>query len=281
MGVISAHNNVEFEKPNFLISKVKRNLRSYDQAGLIDENDFYEDIMFILDQLGIGGLLEESAIIEITNGRGVLPENYKMPYSVNICQASSWSSHPRPQNGYVFYTDTTYEDTVRSNCRINCPTVTCGQKVTVREYIQGLEQTYDFTIDRGLNIVPDKERLSPSEVCFRGRQFIRTGMKEGTIFLKYYAYPICEDTGLPLIPKVESIQKALEFYLMLSQFLKFYWNDDVPNGITQKMADVERRFNEAFSLARLESKHPSFLGAVDSIRKQRNSLRVYQQTNNN
>ena len=276
MGVISAHNDITFESPKRLISRVKRALKSFNQAGLLDENDFYESIMFVLDKLGIGGLIEEQAVIDIKNKKGLLPENFKTLYVATLCDISSAKDNPHMQNGYVFYTDTTYENVAKDGCKITCADENCKQKITVREYVQGLERIHNYDMKHMLDIVPVNDNMRDYQIAINDK-YIHTGFKDGVIYIKYYAYPIDLETGLPLVPTTESIQKAIEYYIIYETFLNFYWNDEVPNGISQKASQAKQLYEDAVSQAIWESKLPTFMGLIDSIRLKRKSLDIYKQ----
>lgn len=280
MGIISAHNNIEFESSDKLFSKVKRRLKTYNQAGLLDSNDFHDYVMEVLDSLGIGGLVEEQGILEIINSKAHLPENFKSLDGAYICKANGNTEHPRLQNGYAFYTDTTYQNIKKDKCEISCNSTECGTKVTVREYVQGLEQLYNYEISSPLRITTySPYRSNPDSISFN-KGYLHAGFTTGSIYIKYYAYPIDQDSGLPMVPNVLSIQKAIEYKIIYESFLNWYLNDEVPN-MERKAADVKQLYAEAWSKASYESKLPSFATLIDSARTKRKSLDTYRQTDQN
>lgn len=268
MSIISVHDNIEFESPKFLFAKIKRELKSYNSAGLIDENDFYDYIMEVLSDLGLSGLMEEEAVLTIENHKSVLPENFKSLYSVNLVKDISTHRVLRPQGGRVFFTDVVREN----KCHINC----CEDKITVRHYIEDEAFTRDYKMDRRLHIVSKKNHLKPHEIYFNNK-LIHTGFEKGELYIKYYATPVDED-GLPMIPNIKSIQKAIELYIIYQLFLQWYWNGDIPDGVTQKAAETKSLYERAFSQATYEIKLPSFATAIDSIRSKRKSLDIYKQS---
>lgn len=271
MSVISPHQEVEYESSKYLFARIKRRLKSYNSAGLIDENDFYDYVMDIFDKLGIGGLTEEDAILYIVNKKCKLPENFKQIYTIDKCKEQS--THPilRPQDGRVFYTDATYE----SKCKADC----CGDKVTIRSYIEGIEDIRNYHIEHRIDIVPKTAHLRNHQVYFEDG-YIHTQFDEGELYIKYYAYPMDED-GLPMIPKTESIQRLIEYYIVSQLFQDFYWNGDVPDGIAQKLQDARAQYQHAWQQASYESKLPQFATLIDAIRRKRRSLDVYKQTDFN
>lgn len=281
MGIIAAHNDVTFEPSDKLFSKVKRKLKSYNQAGLLDSNDFSESVMDVLSDLGIGGLVEEQAVLEVKDGRVHAPENFKTLYAAYICDAKGFSSdHPRFQGGYAFYTDTTYQDVAHRKCAIDCASTQCGTKVTVREYVQGLENLFNYEIKVPLHETTySSYRCHPHDIAVYNNQFF-LGFETGSIYVKYYAYPIDQNTGLPLVPNVKSIQKAIEQKIIYEAFMGWYLNDEVPD-IERKMVLTKQLYDQAFSAASYEAKLPSFKTMVDLIRTKRQSLDIYRQTDSN
>jgi hypothetical protein len=273
MGIISSNESIEFEDSKLLFARVKRKLKSYNSAGLIDENDFHDYVMDALAPLGISGLMEEESILYIKDKKAKLPENFKRSYFFSKCRATS--SHPirRPQGGAVFYTDTTYTNP----CEINCN----NTKVTVRAYIEGIESIHNYNLDHELILVANRQNgtLHKHELNI-SNGYLNTGFDEGEIYMKYYGYPIDADSGLPKIPTIESIQRYIEYYIIYQLMQDWYWNGDIPDGITQKMAEAKQLYKEAFANASYEAKLPGFAKLIDSIRKKRNSLNVYKGTDN-
>lgn len=277
MGIITAHNDTIFEPSDKLFSKVKRRLKTYNQAGLLDSNDFYDYVMEVLNELGVGGLMEEQGILEICNGKAKLPINFKSLYAATICTATGSGNNPRLQNGYAFFTDTTYQDTI-PGCSIDCAPQSTGTKVIVREYVQGLENIYNYDLGCPLTIItytPHKNCDPNSIATYNG--YVYTGFTSGSIYMKYYSYPIDCDTGLPLVPNVLSIQKAIEYKIIYESFLNWYLNDEVP-GMERKAQEVKHLYTQAMSAASYESKLPSFMTMIDMIRTKRQSLDTYRQT---
>lgn len=284
MGVISTHNNVQFVDSKHLLARIKRELKTFDQVGILDANDFYEYVMDVLNSLSIGGYIEADAVLNVKDGKAKLPDNYKMLYSVNLCKlTNSPRSHPRLQNGYVFYTDTLYEGLKKQyKCNMKCIEQSNGFKITVREYIEGIESidNYNYNYLNKIHIVPSNSvpnhyKQSNYKTISIENGYLKANFDEGTIHIKYYALPVDED-GLPLVPDSEAIQKAIRYYAISQYFLNWYWNDEVPNGVAQKAAEAKRLYTEAYGQAVHESKLPSFATLVDYIKLQRNRFRTFQ-----
>lgn len=101
-----------------------------------------------------------------------------------------------------------------------------------------------------------------------------TNFREGSVFMRYHAFPIDEETGLPLIPDDPIIEKCLEMYIK-ANIIRNLW--------TNSEADVAQQVNYYDNLSRealLEAKHytklPTFQTTVNAIRLTRKRLNVYQ-----
>ena len=278
MSVTSATENINFEKSENLLARVKRELRSFNQMGIVDPNDFYEYTMDVLENLGMGVMIEKQAVLEVKNSKVVLPEGFKYLYSATKCKESfknksGVSNNIHPQNGYVFYTDTLCERQITSRCKCACD----NYKITVREYIEGVEEINTFNFTDKLYLVRSKldndGNKKPHQIELSGSH-IHTGFEEGSIHIKYYSTPIDHDTGLPLIPDLQKVQRAIEYYVISKMFLSWYLNDEVPN-IVQKAGEMDRRYREAFQEAMNERKTPGFATLVDYTRRQRQKFDAY------
>ena len=315
MGVIVAANMMQFKPATVLYSKVKRVLKSFNNNNLIDEGDFPVYIQEVLSQLGIGAYQEKQAILPICDFKALLPKDFKILYSAYKCTPGFDFQHDilRPQQGFVFYTDKTKETILKSgNCELHyegpCNGDKVFEKLTVREFIKdstfsgngtvggnfngftnsGRFNEYSFINPMLLRLSPNVKKdkcvaecpninwSSPFEITI-DEGYIFTNFKDDHIFMKYYAFPLDEETGLPLVPDLNAIEKALENYIIWQLMLQWYWNDEIPNAI-QKAREAERLYNEHFREALYELKLPSFSTLVDYTRVTRNLLSTYRQT---
>lgn len=275
MSVTSASENIKFINSDQLLARVKRELRTFNQMGIVDPNDFYEYAMDVLENLGMGVMLEKQGIIHVENNHFRIPNGFKYLYSANKCNVESTTSGGisndiHPQNGYVFYTDTLYEPTI--NKKVVCD----GTKITVREYVEGVEDIHNFRLGTKLELLRstiDNNLKNPNGLILDGEDGY-TGFEIGDIHLKYYSSPIDDDTGLPLIPDSNKIQRAIEYYVISKMMLSWYLNDEVPN-ITQKAAEMDKKYREAFGIAMNERKTPSFATLVDYAKRQRNKFETF------
>lgn len=287
MGVINPNNTTKFINTKNLFSKIKRDLRSFNSVGIIDEGDMYDYTVEILDSLGLGGLKEDHAILTLKNKQARLPDGFRNLYSAEKCEIDpSSKSHPRLQNSYAFYTDTSYEKVghPKGVCATGCDIDVERTKITVREYVDGIEDIHNFRNICPLTLVsgivrPDgddrRQRNDPNVIQIdNGCVYAHF---DGTIYIKYYGLATDPDTNLPLIPDIKSIVKAIEFYIKYNLFLNWYLNDSVPGGVVQKAGELKKLYEESFAQAYSETKIPTFADTIQQIRILRSSKNIYRQ----
>ena len=111
MGTITGSGLNSFKSANFLYSKIKREFRSFVSVNLLDDADFPQYTADVLNELGNIAYKEAVALIEIQNGRGELPEDFKRLYAAYSakCNSSSFIQNKLIQNTQVFENDITEE----------------------------------------------------------------------------------------------------------------------------------------------------------------------------
>jgi hypothetical protein len=80
MSIIDRNNNITFKSADYVIADVKRFLKSYDSANLIDEGEFPTYIRNVLKELGRKVMKGSEAIIKADKREIVLPSDYEEIY---------------------------------------------------------------------------------------------------------------------------------------------------------------------------------------------------------
>src|ERR1019366_6282646 len=104
---------------------------------------------------------------------------------------------------------------------------------------------------------------------------IYTNFHHDVIYMKYYGFPTSKDTGLPLIPNINAVEKAIEWYIIWQSLLSLWFNSEVPD-LQNKYKEAEQHYNFWFAQALYEVKLPTFQALVDKIRLNRKYLSTYQ-----
>ena len=294
MGVISATNNTIFRDSSIMISNVKRFLRSYNAFNLINEEEFYRYIKEIVSQLGMGVYKEEQAIVHIGKFKGVLPLNFTQLYSAyKLTPSFNHEDRIHEQsNGYAIFSDVSSELLIagKDSCEISC----CDkddktiEKITVRNFVK--EGFINFNnpillhlspnVKKGL-LVDDSPNLwatSLFEITIDDK-FVYTNFQNDGIYIKYYGLPLDPESGLPQIPNINSVEKAIEWYIIYQTLLQLWFNTEVPD-IQTKWQKAEIEYKEWFAQALYEVKLPTFQSMVDKVRFNRGNLQVFRQIDN-
>jgi hypothetical protein len=283
MAIINTHNNVKFKSSKFLISKIKRDLASLVSVNLIDENDFYSHIKEVINELGIAYYQECESIIPIKDYKGKLPDDFNLLYSAYKCKPSyNHHNKPIPQNGFVFRT-TTCEDIEKTKCGIEFK----GEKITVRDYVNPMPIIYEFHKPTLLHLSNNVKKNRCSDDCLNinvysnnqneiniDGDYIYTNFEENVIYIKYYSFPFDEESGIPLIPDVSSVERAIEDKIKWRVIEQLYLDGAIPDG-DKKLSYLLQMSEVSLEKAKYEVKLWSFGSSVDGIRIIRNRFNIY------
>ena len=299
-------------KTDELFSKIESQLSSYANNGLLDTNKFFAEISLCINKLGIAAYDLLEAVVELDNHQAVLPCNFYLLDSAWLCNENQEVAQTIMQKNFVYYTETTRE-TISQNtgCGLSPIDLTVNNglivqstacnnnnehvldKVTIREYINtGGERGFVFHRPQLLTLRSNKSlgnpvcskecknlfAKSPYEISISQRglnKYLHSTLKTPIIFLKYYAYPEDPETGLPLIPDVPIIQRAIEYHLMY-YFFYMTWLDGNDVNIERKVKDLEEKRNLYMAEAINYSKMPSFNKSIEMARKSRKKFRSYE-----
>lgn len=279
MGVISGYNHNEFVSSSLLYSKIKREFKSFSTANLIDEAEFATYTEEVLRFLGIGAMKESETVLEVEERRVKLPSDFREIFAAYRCSPCSTSSSLEHSQGKsVIRQEVKCEiGTVSTNkCEVSCDTDKTIRKITTEMFINDCYETREYN-----NVFP--LRLSPNvkdkcaEDCINmihsdnwemtiNDGYIYTHF-DGAIYLKYYAFPL-DEGGMPMIPNILEIEKAVEWYIKYQILLNFWFSDDVSN-IQNKWAKAEEQYNKWLNEARFKLKLPAFSTLLNQARNKR------------
>jgi hypothetical protein len=291
MSTINPANNLQFKKNDALFARVRRRLRSFDNAGLLDEGDWYWYIKELLELLGVAVYDEREAVVMVKNYKGPLPNDFSFLYAAYKCTPvnnfSDIKNNIWPQTGFVFYIDETHEPYRQcKNCYSAKRDFIEGEKYTVRTYIQGEPTIMNFNEPRLLKLGAGAKSFCTKD-C-KNKNIFGTDMAEITldkttlyanfesdgVLIKYYAFPLDPETGLPLIPDHTILEKAVEDYIVYRTLSDIYLNSEAPD-LENRLGLVRAEQEKSFGQAQFLTKLPSFQTVINKIRVDRNNLRIY------
>ena len=293
MSLINPANNMQFKCVDSLFGRIRRRLKSYDAAGIIDEGDWYWYIKEIIERLGVSVYDEREAIVCINDQfKGPLPEDFSYLYAAYKCKPTLDSGSKQtifPQHGFVFYIEDTREPYRKcKNCTAAKIDYISGEKITIRTYMEGQPQVLNFNNPRllrltgnakGIHCSHDCKNLfcnSPDEITI-DKQHVYTNFRNDSIYMKYYALPIDEESGLPMIIDSTWVEKALEDYIVYRVMENLWFNGEAPD-IDKRYQVAKLNSDDSFKSALYYCKLPSFQVVINKIRVDRKNLSVYQQT---
>lgn len=283
MSTIDPSNQNIFKSGNILFSKVKRFLSSYEAANLIDEGEFPIYVKEVLRDLGIGVYRENDAVIKVKNYKARLPQGFSVLYAAYKCTPSfNTKDLTHSQGTTTVFNDITWEILEGGKgCDIVCAEEKgVIEKITVRQYVKEHASTSNLTNPVLLRLSPNVKKSkcvddcqnllasSPYEISIDDG-FLITNFNEDCVYLKYYEFPTDEE-GLPMIPDIEDVEKAIEWYIIYQLLLKWFLNSEVPD-LQNRWQFAEQKYNEAFAKAKYYLKLPSFSNMVNQIRRQRST----------
>lgn len=287
MGVINLANTTNFISPESLIARIKEDLRSYDDLGLIDQQKFYKDIKYILSQLGVGVAKETSAVLSVVNFKTKLPDNFKILHAAYKCSpVFSGKDKVYPQTGFVYYLERTDEKVLYDNCEIQTTqSGTIIDKITVRTYLKGQEQSVNFKNPVLLKLSANVKTSFCTENCLNhnvsspneitiDNNYIWCNFTDDNIYMKYYGFAV-DSNNLPLIPNIESIEKTIEYFLKFRIFENIWINDEHPD-VEKRMLVMEKKYKESRVDAEYEIKLPSFASLANMINNNKHRFDNYQ-----
>ena len=272
-----------------LFNSIKEDFYSYDNAGLIDEGQFYRHVTYILGLLGIAWYKEEEDFFEIKGYTTKLPKDFYLLDQAYRCKPYTNVNGPVQPDG-VILTERRFDHyPVDCNTNICDPCENVDTNCVLNKFQQLVVQRdtfvhryHDFTL---LSIGNKKTKSMCTGKCanlfstemdsitIQGGS-IFTNFKDGNVYIKYYAFPIDPDTGLPLIPNNEKVMKCMEYYIK-SKILENFWvNGDA--DVAQKITYFQGMYKEALGDAMVETKLPTFNTMVNAVKLVRKRLNVYQ-----
>lgn len=292
MGLITASNPNEFKSASFIYSKVRRFLKSFDAANLIDEGEFPTYTKEVLKDLGVGAYMETQAVLPIKDFKTKLPDDFEYLYAAYKCSRMGSGLKGETKHlqntsfGFQIETDHRTIET-HGNCQIECCVNKTVERISVKHYVVESEScdynnicllrlspnvSYDACIGDKSNFLNN----SSYEITINNG-VLSTNFTDDYVYMKYWALPIDED-GEMLVPNIESVEKAIEWYIIYQFLLSGWFNGTIPD-IVNKTQYAESKYTQYHDRAKFENKFPSFAEMVNTIRTKRGINKMVYFTN--
>jgi len=213
------------------IEEIKSDFRKMDDAGLIDEASIYRDIELGLKRFGNDIQELHETVVEVKNGKVVLPSNFGALYVAFLCEPFGYSEGATLEKHALqdsnFYIEKTERDTRWNTCD-PCCTETSEKIITERLFLDETNAYADFHYHRpqllrlgksfNKNNCHDKcrnkyVRECPYEIIIN-KNTLHANFDSGSIYMQYYGLPADED-GNMVIPNTYNghLETFLEYYV--------------------------------------------------------------------
>lgn len=284
-----------------LFSKIEEDFSAYSANGLLDTSRFLIEVKWFIQQIGLASFEKAEGMILLEKHRAELPCDFYQLDSAWLCAPTTQSINNYFQGKYVFFTEETCEKIINHQ---GCPapnetgySVNTSikdkvlEKITVKEYVTGGNNILEFSNPTMLRY---NNRKSIGTLCNKNcpNLFVNTAdeisitkqgdtlylhstLRDASIYLKYWRFPMDMETGLPLIPDDAIIQKGLEFHLK-HWFLVNLWLNDSDVNLENKIKYMEGERNKYMLESKMIAKMPSFFDMINIARQTRQRWSNYE-----
>lgn len=118
----------------------------------------------------------------------------------------------------------------------------------------------------------------PEEISIsmqNGSYYLYSTLQHPTIYIKYYAYPIDAESGLPLVPEDAILQEALYWHLV-HYFIQGLFINGEDNNLENKLKYLTQKREESLGAALSYIKLPSYNTMIEMGRRVRNKWNSYE-----
>lgn len=206
-----------------LIAEINSDLSKYSDAGLIDDNSVYRDIIKGLKKFGNDITELQESVIEVKNYKATLPQGYFSLYLAYLCEPLYYKTQDEfhdLQNS-LFYIERTETKNKWNECESCCTT---QEEKIIKENLYFKRARAEFYYHQPQLLKLGKSfkksechrecrnkfvKDNPNEITISGNT-LSANFKEGTIYMRYFGLPLDEDGEIE-IPDIGN--GALETYL--------------------------------------------------------------------
>jgi hypothetical protein len=278
--------NHKYKKLNSLFSRIKEEFSSYENSGLLDEGLWYNDVKYILNILGASTYIYREDFLDVRNYNVFLPNDFHLldyALKVNKTVSSIADTDDAPfltqlnfdvlsQNKDVHIYDgcnpccipipntcvfNAYEKVFvkrddLSNYKYDRPELLRLGNVDTRQYCTSSIENLTTNYNKNINTI----------TIHNGK--IYTNFREGDIYISYFAFPLDEETGLPLIIDNSKIEKAIEDYIKYNIVKKLVLNKE--SDLVNLISLYREEYKTSLADAKFHVKLPSFNDMIQSTR---------------
>lgn len=248
-----------------LLSNVKMTLRSFDEAGLLDDSELMRHSEWVTNRLGMGMLEESRLVLDVDNFKTAVPFNLKFLDFLYRCNVTKGDT---TQVRYFFGNPHTYivKDYTKHICYNKCDFVEEHDQITRTISIEGEQHKHTYKDMELLKASPAvrKDRCTPSCINLKcdspnyfnmDDNFFYFNFEKGSVYIRYHGTRL-DDDGYPLIIDDPYITKAIEDYLIYKALQTIYYNSEV--DVVQRLGLAKKEHDFSLKEALFNEKLPSY-----------------------
>jgi hypothetical protein len=270
-----------FVSPESLYAKVKEELKSYFQTGVIDDILFPKYTERCLKNLGRSSYKIEQTILNLEDFQATLPEGFVAIRELWLV-TSSEQGYQLPTATYeqasVLITRDLPETALNKFVvpdKINVTYKTTGKVLQSFKCIHLLKPGNVHAIENCSLDSWNRGSQAMETFDIRGNKLV-TNFPSGILYAVYYIKET-DDNDYQLVPDNEKIQEYIELYLKYKCFETIYNNisDETTAQVERKMNYYEQKMWEAKAQAEVEIKKQTIEQQIRATKSARNRLRKY------
>jgi len=280
--MISSYYQYPFISPDPLFAKIKEELKSYFEAGVMDDTLFPRWLSDALKDLSKSSLKVEHDILMIEDYQATLPTGF---HSVKEAWGTLCLSQTVPLPNAYYETVTRNLSVDYDRCDTTCDP--CLPEMIRATYKSTTNVTYEYQIQGLLkpgNINAIKQcgtdclnigSSSYDEFDIRGNKFI-TNFANGTVYIVYYSEKY-DDNGYQLVPDAREIEKYIEAYIKFKLFYTLYntVTDETINQVRVKYQEAKIDKEEAFITASNHTKKETTRRKIEKMKRIQDTYKYY------
>jgi hypothetical protein len=230
-----------------LIAEIKSDFSKYSDAGLIDENAIYRDIVLALKKFGNDLTELQETVVDVKDSYGVLPDSFFSLYAAYLCEPAYYKTsdieyHDLQQS--YFYRERVESSSKWNECESCCEV---KEEKIIKENLYFKRGKAEFyyqnptllslgkTFKKSACHDKCRNKLvkdNPNEIVIYGTT-LQTNFKEGSVYMQYYGLPMNENGSID-IPETKNgfLETYLEYHLKRRLAERLMGNNDA-QGLSQ------------------------------------------------
>jgi len=288
-----------------LLARIEDELSTYSSNGLLDTGKLLTQLKWLSQLFGIAVYEQGNTILKLSDYKAQLPCDFFLLDSAWLCEGATTENHLNFQAKLVVYEETTREVVGNDvNCGLPNPPSSgylnisaCNMdkpvydKITSREYIYSGSNPVTWLNPVLLSYRKGKSMKSycskdcanlftrfPQEISINmegNDYYIYSTMKDPVIYVKYYAYPIDEETNIPYVPS-EAVLEEAYFAHLVYYFFKQLWTNGDDANLENKVKFWKEESENKLAHALNWAKFPSFNTMVQNAKRVRKKWSSYE-----